>query len=209
MGQHPVRPADSQRPLLLAGLPRPTGPIGVPAELFIAGDCVADGYLNRPELTAERFFADPFVNLDGWPGPSLRSPGPAGEVRGFEDSAPATQPRPQRIYKTGDLAKYWPDGTIEFLGRRDHQVKVRGFRIELGEVEAMLAKHPDVERVVAGVMPGPDGEKQLVAYVVPQPETRVGASRRAKIPARPVTRLPRAGPRRSACGAAVVGERQD
>ena len=118
-------------------------PVGVPAELFIAGDCVADGYWNRPALTAERFLPDPF-----WRTPAVR---PGVEI---------LHPRPdgrgspgERMYRTGDLAKFWPDGTIEFLGRRDHQVKVRGFRIELGEVEATLAKHPDVEQVVAAVMP--------------------------------------------------------
>jgi amino acid adenylation domain-containing protein len=113
-------------------------PVGVPADLFIAGDCVADGYWNRPELTAERFIIEPFAS--------------SGE----------------RMYRTGDLAKFWPDGTIEFLGRRDSQVKIRGFRIELGEVEATLTKHPAVERAVAVVTQDAGGEKQLVAYIVPR-----------------------------------------
>ena len=100
-------------------------------------------------MTAERFPADPFYRTGG---------------------------APDRMYKTGDLAKYWPDGTIEFLGRRDQQVKVRGFRIELGEVEATLAKHPAVDRVAVVVAPAADGEKELVAYAVPNPDAALEAT---------------------------------
>ena len=88
-------------------------PIGVPGELHIGGVGVARGYLNRPELTAEKFIPDPFSAEPG-----------------------------ARLYKTGDLARYLPDGNIEFLGRADHQVKIRGFRIELGEIEAVLRPTP-------------------------------------------------------------------
>ena len=141
------RPIQNARYYLLDGHGQPA-PVGVPAELYIAGDCVADGYLNRPELTAERFvpeIADCGLRIPNNPQSAM-----------------------SRMYRTGDLVKYWPDGTIEFLGRRDQQVKVRGFRIELGEIEATLAKHPDVGQAVATVAPDVNSEKQLVAFVLPQ-----------------------------------------
>ncbi len=116
-------------------------PIGVPGELFTGGDGVADGYLNRPELTAERFVRDPFTRRTGG-----------------------------RLYRTGDLALWRPDGTLEFLGRADQQVKIRGYRVELGEIEAQLAKHPSIQRVVA-VATEHGGEKRLAAYVVVEEAT--------------------------------------
>jgi amino acid adenylation domain-containing protein len=112
--------------------------VGVPGELHIGGDGLARGYLNRPELTAEKFIPNPFSNKPN-----------------------------ARLYKSGDLARYLPNGEIEYLGRIDHQVKIRGFRIELGEIEAMLAQHPAVKESV--VIPREDvpGDKRLVGYVVP------------------------------------------
>jgi amino acid adenylation domain-containing protein len=121
-------------------------PTGVPGELHLGGVGVAWGYLNRPELTAEKFVPHPFVDADAQGGPAL-APG-------------------ARLYKTGDLARYMPDGTIELLGRMDHQVKVRGVRIELGEIVARLNQHPAIEEAVVVVRDDAPGDKRLVAYFI-------------------------------------------
>ena len=106
-------------------------------DLYIGGTSLARGYVNRPELTAERFVPDPFSENPG-----------------------------ARLYKTGDKARYQPDGALEFLGRRDHQVKLRGYRVELGEIEAVLSQHPAVRETVVLVREETPENQQLVAYVV-------------------------------------------
>lgn len=121
-------------------------PIGVAGELFIGGAGVARGYLNQPELTAEKFITNPFSD----------------------------DPE-SRLYRTGDLARYLPDGNIEYLGRLDHQVKVRGFRIELGEIEAVLGAHPSVSEVTVIARDDGAGRDRLVAYVVPDAGVAIDA----------------------------------
>jgi acyl carrier protein len=111
-------------------------PIGVPGEICVAGIQVGRGYLDRPDLTAEKFIPDPFDETGS------------------------------RMYRTGDLGRYREDGAIEFLGRIDHQIKIRGVRIEPGEIEAQLLTFPNIERVLVMVREGGASGKMLVSYVV-------------------------------------------
>ncbi|MBE8994630.1 non-ribosomal peptide synthetase/type I polyketide synthase [Microcystis aeruginosa] len=136
-------------------------PIGVVGELHIGGIGLARGYLNRPELTAEKFIANPFASLD----PSL-TPLKKGGDESYETLKKGGK-QPSNLYKTGDLARYLPDGNIEYLGRIDNQVKIRGFRIELGEIEAVLLSHPQVREAVVLVNESDHPENRaLVAYIV-------------------------------------------
>ncbi|MFL6202421.1 MAG: amino acid adenylation domain-containing protein, partial [Thermoanaerobaculia bacterium] len=156
---YPIGEVDPEWPSIPYGRPMPNAqyhvldaglspcPAGVPGDLYIGGDCLCVGYAHQPDLTAAAFVPDPF----GAPG--------------------------ARIYRTGDRARYLPDGNLEFLGRVDHQVKIRGFRIELGEIEVALARHADVREAVVlaredsigssrGSAAARGGDKRLVAYVV-------------------------------------------
>ncbi len=143
----PIPPAQQQVPTIgramanvqvyvlnRAGEPQP---IGVPGELYLGGRSVAQGYLHRPDLTAERFVPDAFSSQPG-----------------------------ARLYKTGDMVRLSPDGTLKFLGRLDTQVKIRGYRIELGEIEAVLLSHADVREAVVVVNESLPGEKRLAAYII-------------------------------------------
>jgi amino acid adenylation domain-containing protein len=130
---HPV----SNTQIYILDAHRQPTPIGVQGEIYIAGEGVARGYLNRSELTAERFLADPFAK--------------------YSDN---------RMYRTGDLGRYRADGIIQCLGRADHQVKLRGFRIELGEIEGVLMQHPGIRQAVTDVRISSSGEKRLVAYLI-------------------------------------------
>jgi len=126
-------------------------PIGVPGELFIGGEGTGRGYLYRPELTAERFI-----------------PNPLSDALQENMDINIAYPPDDRIYKTGDLVRYLPNGYIEYLGRTDYQVKIRGFRIELGEIENVLVEHSEIKHATTLAFEDRPGFHKLVAYVVPE-----------------------------------------
>ena len=140
------RPIPHVRVYILDAQRQPV-PLGVVGEIHIGGIGVAPGYLNRPELSAERFIPDLFGGVPG-----------------------------AQLYKTGDLGRHLPDGSIEYLGRNDFQVKLRGFRVELGEIEARLREHPRVQECVVVARDAGPGDPRLVAYVVPRPGTAPAGS---------------------------------
>ncbi len=121
-------------------------PIGVPGELYIGGDGLADGYLHQPGLTADRFVADPFSERSG-----------------------------ARLYKTGDLARYWSDGNIECLGRNDDQIKLRGYRIEPEEIRGAITRHPAVRDAIALLKTSANGDSRIVAYLISKTSDRPDA----------------------------------
>ena len=123
-------------------------PIGVAGELYLGGVGLSRGYLNQLERTSKMFLPDPFSRKAG-----------------------------ERMYRTGDVARYSPDGQMEYLGRTDHQVKIRGYRIELGEIESLLMEHPSVREAVAIVREDTPGDKKLVSYIVPHCQPVASESR--------------------------------
>src|ERR1700743_2689565 len=122
-------------------------PAGIPGELYVGGDGLARGYLSHPALTAEKFIPNPFAATPG-----------------------------ERLYKTGDRVRYFAGGVVEFLGRVDYQVKIRGFRIELEEIEAALNRYPDVQESAVLIVDTLAGEKQLAAFIVAAPQTKLSAT---------------------------------
>jgi acyl-CoA synthetase (AMP-forming)/AMP-acid ligase II/acyl carrier protein len=129
-------------------------PVGIAGEIYIGGVGLARGYLNRADLTAEKFVPNPFASQETL------------TLEKQIEAAGSNHYHSLRLYRTGDLARYLPDGNIEFLGRIDDQVKIRGFRIELGEIESTLSTHGDVAQAVVVAREDEPGNKQLVAYIV-------------------------------------------
>ena len=141
------RPVVNSQMYVLDGERQPV-PLGVHGELWIGGGGVGRGYLNRPELTDERFIKNPFLE--------------------YQQSHGLDVPNSDRLYRTGDLVRYLPNGYLDYVGRVDFQVKVRGFRIELGEIENVLTQAPGINEAVVIVREDNPGEKQIVAYIVPK-----------------------------------------
>ncbi|MEM8534763.1 MAG: amino acid adenylation domain-containing protein [Chloroflexota bacterium] len=139
-------PIDSTQVYVLSNDLQPV-PIGVAGEVYLSGDGLARGYVQQPVLTAEKFLPNPFVE----------------RTLGIPFGA--------RMYTTGDMARWRSDGNLEYIGRKDYQVKVRGFRIELGEIETVLCQHPDIREAVVLVREDTQGDKRLIAYLVGQENT--------------------------------------
>ncbi|WP_269079180.1 condensation domain-containing protein [Paenibacillus polymyxa] len=145
-------------------------PMGIAGELYIGGAGIARGYLNLPELTAEKFVPNPFAEATA--------------------ADPADSTYANRMYRTGDLARWLPDGSIEYLGRIDHQVKIRGYRIELGEVEAQLLTVDGIQKAVVTAWENEDGHKDLCAYIVASESLSLPELRNALQPKLPDYMIP-------------------
>nr|WP_256703699.1 non-ribosomal peptide synthetase [Paenibacillus peoriae] len=145
-------------------------PIGIAGELYIGGAGVGRGYLNLPELTAEKFIPNPFADAAA--------------------ADPADSTHASRMYRTGDLARWMPDGSIEYLGRIDHQVKIRGYRIELGEVEAQLLTVDGIQKAVVTAWDNEDGHKDLCAYIIASESLSLPELRNALQPKLPDYMIP-------------------
>jgi amino acid adenylation domain-containing protein len=159
-GRIPIgRPLPNIRLYILDGCRR-LQPVGLPGELCIAGEGVAPGYLNNPQLTADKFMNAAAKTREETRSPTHKIPTPKSYIL-----------NPNRLYRTGDLARFLPDGNIEYLGRIDSQVKIRGFRVELGEIESVLRTHPAIKEAVLVTRPDPQGCHTLHAYILPTNRT--------------------------------------
>lgn len=159
------KPIANTRIYILDNQGQPT-PVGVPGEVCISGMCLARGYLGRPDMTAEKFIANPFLtSISNIKHQTLNLPNLNTSHLSFA-----------RVYRTGDLGRFLPDGNIEFLGRIDQQVKIRGYRVEPGEIETVLTEHPNVKEAVVVVKTGKAGLKYLAAYVVVNQQIAVSES---------------------------------
>ncbi|HFQ95493.1 MAG TPA: amino acid adenylation domain-containing protein, partial [Anaerolineae bacterium] len=184
----PISQADAQRPASLIGPPLPhlslhlldpnglPVPIGAVGEIHVGGAGLARGYLHRPALTAERFVPDPFLTLENHEGTKARRHEEEKSEKIRENPLHPRHPRRietpvtgQRLYRSGDLARWTPDGDLQYLGRADHQVKIRGFRVESGEIAAVLEQRDDVAAavVLAWGDPARTEDMRLAAYLAP------------------------------------------
>ncbi|MEM6404773.1 MAG: non-ribosomal peptide synthetase, partial [Cyanobacteria bacterium P01_D01_bin.116] len=189
---HPITPvlrASTNKQLYILDNNLQPLPVGVLGELHIAGVGLARGYLNRPDLTAEKFIPNPFNKLKVKSQkskeeekqeqlPVLEICSTWGDPKTAISAITNYQLPITKLYKTGDLACYLPDGSIKLFGRIDNQVKIRGFRIEIGEIEALLNQYPGIQTSIVIVREDNPGDKRLVAYIIP--ETKV--NNQTKIP---------------------------
>src|SRR5262249_55817654 len=189
------RPISNARIYILDGRLQPS-PVGTVGEIYIGGAGVGRGYLGRPDLTAERFIplrqeavriADCGLRVAE---PPTRQPATTSNTWQEEESEIRNPQSAIRVYRTGDVGRWRADGTIEFLGRNDFQVKVRGFRIEPGEIEARLAEHPEVREVVVVARKESAGDRRLVAYYTRTSKNDEGAIDADILRAHLLSRLP-------------------